>query len=141
MKKVEQVLNQASAPKEEKNHVEDSSLGFLNIREISSYLGVKVSTAYTLVEKREIPHFRIGRLIRFKRSDIDAWMDKQKQGVVDIEVEAKKVFRFFEKKSNLDIEKILKGGIDEVKGKRYSGRNGKPDQIKGLRKEASDGTL
>ena len=34
--------------------------------------------AYYLVEALQIPHYRLGRLIRFKLSDIENWMKTKK---------------------------------------------------------------
>ncbi len=56
---------------------------FLSIKEISDYLCLKVSTVYALVEQKKIPHYRIGRLIRFKKSEIDSWMDQNKEDRFD----------------------------------------------------------
>jgi excisionase family DNA binding protein len=42
---------------------------FLNIEEVSDYLGIKKSSLYSRVEKKEIPHYRVGRLVRFKKSE------------------------------------------------------------------------
>jgi len=39
-----------------------------DIVRLSQYLGVKRSTLYTMIERREIPHYRIGKLARFKTS-------------------------------------------------------------------------
>ena len=39
---------------------------YLNIDELSQYLGLKKSLLYSYVEAGEIPHYRIGRLLRFK---------------------------------------------------------------------------
>ena len=48
---------------------------YLNIDELSQYLGVKKSNLYFKVERREIPFYRLGRLIFFKKDEIDAFMD------------------------------------------------------------------
>lgn len=114
----------------------------LKIQEVSAYLKIKVSGLYSLVEERKIPHYRIGRQIRFKKSDIDIWMEGQRQGVVDVRVEARKILRSVQKKADLNVDRIVKKTIiDEVKGKRYNSDHGKPDQSRGLRKEVKDGTL
>jgi hypothetical protein len=63
-------------------------------------------------------------------------MDKQKEGVVDVKVEAEKVLRSIEKRPDLNAETFLKKAIDEVRGKRYTAGNGKPDQVSDFRKEA-----
>lgn len=51
---------------------------FISIEELASFLKVKKRTAYYLVETLQIPHYRIGRLIRFKLSEIEEWMKTKK---------------------------------------------------------------
>jgi len=114
----------------------DSQSSFLNVKGVSEYLALKKSTVYSLVEEKKIPHYRINRQIRFKKSEIDEWMEEHKEPAVDVREEAKKVFRSIEKKGDLDVNAIVKKTIESVKGRRYTSRQGKPDQIKGLRKEA-----
>jgi len=41
-------------------------------------------------------------------------------------------------KGTLEIDVIMRRSIDEVKRKCYSSNHGRPDQIKGLRKEVED---
>jgi excisionase family DNA binding protein len=119
----------------------DSLSSFLNVKEVSSYLAFRSSTLYRMVEEKKIPHYRIGRHIRFKKAEIDEWMDCKKEEVVDVKVEARKVFRSIEKKPGLDVDRIVKKSIDEAKGEGYTSQYGKPDQFKGLRKGVGNGTL
>ena len=117
------------------------SSGFMNIKENSEYLGIKVNTLYSMVEQKSIPHYRIGRQIRFKKSDIDQWMEGQREEVVDAKVEAKKIIRSLQKRPTQDVDRIVKKAVEEVKGTDYTSNYGKPDRIKGLRKEAEHGSL
>ena len=118
------------------------SSGYMNVKEVSEYLEIKVSTTYTMVEEKKIPHYRIGRQIRFKRSDVDQWMEEQKQEVVDVKAEAKKIIRSVPKRPAQDVDRIVKKVIDEANRKGYNFDHGKPDRIKGLiRKEAEHGSL
>ena len=50
-----------------------------DIRRVSQYLGIKRSTLYAMIERKEIPHYRIGRLARFKQAEIDAWLLTKKR--------------------------------------------------------------
>lgn len=113
---------------------------FLTIDELSQYLGVKKSNLYGKVEHREIPFYRVGRLIFFKKDEMDAFMDKCRVECVDIKKEAQRVMKGLNK-SRVDIDRVIKNAIEGANGKGYTGLHGKPDQTKGLRKEVEDGTL
>ena len=54
---------------------------WLSVDEIGLYLGVKRDTIYKWISEKNMPAHRIGRLWKFKKEDIDAWV-KQK-GAVD----------------------------------------------------------
>ena len=57
---------------------------FLSINDLSKYLGIKPKTLYSWVAKGILPHYRIGGLIRFKRKDIDRWVEACRRNGVDI---------------------------------------------------------
>ena len=45
-----------------------------SMKEILEYLGVSRDTVLDLIERREMPAAKIGRLWKFKISEVDAWM-------------------------------------------------------------------
>lgn len=47
------------------------------IRELADYLRLKEKTAYALVAKGEIPGFKVGGSWRFKKHDIESWIEKR----------------------------------------------------------------
>ena len=51
---------------------------FLTTSEVLRYLNVNVRTIYRLARNGAIPAVRIGRQWRFRRSDLDAWLDSQR---------------------------------------------------------------
>lgn len=51
---------------------------FLTTEEVLTYLNVNVRTIYRLARTGAIPAVRIGRQWRFRRSDIDAWVDSRR---------------------------------------------------------------
>ena len=53
---------------------------FLNIKELSNYLSVKESWIRSMVFKSQIPYYKIGRLIKFKKCEIDQWIESQFKG-------------------------------------------------------------
>jgi excisionase family DNA binding protein len=113
---------------------------FFSIQDLSRYLGIKASTLYVMVEERNIPHYRVGKLIRFRRSEIDDWMGGNKKDCVAPEKVAMKALRSAER-HKLDIDRVVKKAIDGVNGKGYTTPHGKPDQVKGLGREVKNGTL
>jgi excisionase family DNA binding protein len=53
--------------------------GLLSVKDVASFLGVSPCTVYRLVEKREVPSIKgYGLGIRFKKEDIDAWLEERK---------------------------------------------------------------
>ena len=64
--------------KEKENYINDK---LLTVSEIAEIFRVGRSKAYDIVGKREIPYIRIGREIRFRRSDIDAYLKSKTQNV------------------------------------------------------------
>ncbi len=48
---------------------------FFSVNEIAEYLGVEASTIYAWVHTRQIPFYKIGRLVKFKQDQIDRWME------------------------------------------------------------------
>lgn len=46
----------------------------MNVGGVAEYLGLAPSTIYEKVRDLEIPHSRIGNLLRFRKKDIDHWL-------------------------------------------------------------------
>ena len=113
----------------------------MNVTEIAEYLDIRKSTIYSWVESREIPFYRLGKVIRFKRNDIDAWIEGLKSEVLNPQKVAKRIINKANKYNKIDIDRIVKKSIEQVKDVRYNPIHGRPDRIKGLGKEASNGTL
>jgi excisionase family DNA binding protein len=113
---------------------------YLTVDELSQYLGIKKSNLYAKVERREIPFYRVGRLILFKKDEIDAFMEKCRVECFDIKKEAERLMKGANR-SRIDVDKVVKNAIEGVNGKGYNPSHGKPDRVRGLRKEVQDGTL
>ena len=60
----------------------------LTIDELCKNLNVKKSYIYNLTFSKQIPFFKLGNLLRFKSSDIENWLHRQKKeevtNVIDI---------------------------------------------------------
>jgi excisionase family DNA binding protein len=52
---------------------------FLTTEEVLAYLQVNLRTVYRLIKAGKIPAVRVGRQWRFRKRDIDAWLDSQRQ--------------------------------------------------------------
>ncbi|OPY66896.1 MAG: Helix-turn-helix domain protein [Syntrophorhabdaceae bacterium PtaU1.Bin034] len=102
-----------------------------DIRRVSQYLGIKRSTLYAMIERKEIPHYRIGRLARFRLAEIDEWLLAKM-----CESQEKKTQRVCRRRLSppTSASQIVRTASDEVNPGRYNG-SGKSDRIKGLGKE------
>jgi len=53
---------------------------FLTTEEVLEYLQVNLRTVYRLIKAGRIPAVRVGRQWRFRKADLDAWLDGQRRG-------------------------------------------------------------
>ncbi len=49
----------------------------LTLREVASLLKVAKKTVYTMAQKKELPAFKVRGQWRFRREDLDRWIDQQ----------------------------------------------------------------
>jgi excisionase family DNA binding protein len=113
---------------------------YLTIDQLSQYLNIKKSTLYSKVKSGGLPYYKVGRLLRFKKDDADWWMGNNRRESIDLDLKAREIF----KKRNgptADIGSVVKNAIDGVRGKRYTSNHGRPDRVKGLRKEVEHGSI
>jgi excisionase family DNA binding protein len=51
----------------------------MSVDDLADYLAIPVQTVYKQrAEGTGPPGYRVGRYVRWKRSEVDAWLDKQK---------------------------------------------------------------
>ncbi len=50
----------------------------LTLKEVAAYLKLAEKTAYRLVSEGKLPGFKVGGSWRFKREDLEAWIEEQK---------------------------------------------------------------
>ena len=48
----------------------------LTIKELAKYLNVTERTIYNLLERGELPGFKVGANWRFRKEDIDKWIEQ-----------------------------------------------------------------
>jgi excisionase family DNA binding protein len=118
----------------------DKSEKFLTVLDVASLLSVRPSTVYQWVSLGEIPHYRLGRIVRFRRKDLEVWVEGFRKERVDGERKAKEILSVIGRETQ-DIDRIIKKSIAEVKGNRYTSSLEKPGKDKGLRKEAEYGLV
>jgi excisionase family DNA binding protein len=53
---------------------------WLSVDEIGGYLGVTRDTVYKWISEKNMPAHKIGRLWKFKRDEVDAWVRDGKAG-------------------------------------------------------------
>lgn len=49
----------------------------MTVKEVAEYLRVNQRTVYRLAVDRRLPSFKVGATWRFKRADIDRWIEMQ----------------------------------------------------------------
>jgi excisionase family DNA binding protein len=52
----------------------DASEQWVSVEQIAQHLNVKPFTIYKWLERKDMPAHKVGRLWRFKPSEIDAWV-------------------------------------------------------------------
>jgi len=51
----------------------------LNTKEAAEFLGISKNTLYEWIIQKKIPHIKVGRLVKFKREDMEAWLKRRIQ--------------------------------------------------------------
>ena len=47
---------------------------WLSVEEIATHLGISKETVYRWLEKKKIPAHRVGKLWKFRTSEVDQWV-------------------------------------------------------------------
>ncbi|EAQ53541.1 MULTISPECIES: methylation-associated defense system helix-turn-helix domain-containing protein MAD1 [Vibrio] len=50
----------------------------LTLKEVAAYLKLAEKTAYRLASEGKLPGFKVGGSWRFKREDLEAWIEERK---------------------------------------------------------------
>lgn len=49
----------------------------LTTREAAAYLSISLPTLFRLTRAGELPHLRIGRVLRYRKEDLDAFLEER----------------------------------------------------------------
>lgn len=52
----------------------------MDIKQAVAYLQINEATAYSWAQKDKLPGIKMGRIWRFRREDIEAWLDQNMRG-------------------------------------------------------------
>jgi len=52
----------------------------MNIKQLAEYLQLRPGTVYIWAQKGKLPAIKVGRQWRFRREEIDAWLDANSHG-------------------------------------------------------------
>lgn len=55
------------------------STNALTVQDVAKYLNVDPKTVYRMLNKGDLPGFKVGGSWRFKKEDLDDWIAKQKK--------------------------------------------------------------
>ena len=105
---------------------DESIREYLTIQQVADYLSIKTSSLYSKIA--EIPHYRIGRLLRFRKGEIDAWIETKREDIPQKP-------RSHKKKNVPEVDSIVRRAIDAAKGTGYNSSGKSDHSIKGLGKE------
>jgi len=56
------------------------------VPEVAEYLKMSKSKVYYLIQRREIPHIKIGRNVRIRQEDLLKWLEKRSRPTRELEL-------------------------------------------------------
>lgn len=82
---IESLLRNASVPDKQLGSVAE----VFNLNQASEYVSLSKSAIYKKTSERNIPHFKKGKKLYFKRSELDVWLTENKISTnAEIEMQA-----------------------------------------------------
>lgn len=51
---------------------------YFGVTDAAEYLGTTERHVRELIYRRDIPYYKVGRLVRFRPTDLDNWMDRNR---------------------------------------------------------------
>ncbi len=61
-------------------HTTANFVSLLSNEEAAEYIGVRKETldAWRCIGRYQIPHIKVGRLVKYRKSDLDAWLESRR---------------------------------------------------------------
>ena len=81
IKEIAQEVAKAIKPALAQKSPKDDTL--FTVKSLARYLGTSTKWVYERVQLNEIPHIKMGKHVRFKKSEIDRWLDNLKVSAMD----------------------------------------------------------
>ena len=60
---------------------------WITVKEAAIFLSIKEKTIYYLVNQGLIPHYRIGKMVRFNKEEVENWMSSKRAVTMTTQVE------------------------------------------------------
>ena len=57
----------------------DTDERWVDVEDVANHLGVRKESVYRWIDKKGFPAHKAGRLLRFKLSEVDAWVRKDSE--------------------------------------------------------------
>ncbi len=73
----ERIIDRIERHKETTERKKSDNETYLTINELAELTGLKRATIYAKRSRRELPAYKFGRELRFKRSEVDAWISSK----------------------------------------------------------------
>ena len=54
----------------------------MTVHDVARYLNVDPKTVYRMVNRGDLPGFKVGGSWRFQKEDLDAWIEQQKEAAL-----------------------------------------------------------
>jgi len=80
------------------------------VKSAAAYLGISQSKLYQMVSRREIPFYKVGGKILFKREDLDAYLESCRVGAAEAKTKAAPASGTF---TALNTERMAKAWKDQ----------------------------
>ncbi len=96
---------------------------FWTVTDVSKYLSVKPSTIYMWAKTDQIPHFRLNKALRFRKTEIDAWMESHRgNDIATKEKPTRSLMKVSRPESK--IGRIIRKAVDEFSHMKYNAEVG-----------------